>query len=492
VDETGAVVPGATVVVQSACGGAPINVETDWQGAFQINGLRPGGLELRVEVEGFRAYRAVGLRVDPNGTLPVRVSLEVGDVSETLNVMAEPSVVSTVSASRAELVEQEEAEEADEAVEGGVVGGVLGGVAGGVVGGLDAVPPPAPPPPMTPALVASPAAAKAKRDGGGGEPAEASITIQAWDPATPYLAKMKEAGEAHAYATYLEERPHYADSPAFYLDCADHLLKIDQRELGLRVLTNVVEMKLEDARLIRIAAHRLQQIGELDLAIELFERVLHLRPEEPQSPRDLALALAARVDAHRAAQADPVKVAEDALRALDLLNDVVVGAWDGRFPEIEVVALMDANRLLAIMEREHLPGIEQVKLDPRLRKLLDVDMRIVMTWDTDLTDMDLWVTEPTGEKCFYSHALTAIGGMISKDFTQGYGPEEYLVRRALAGDYRIQANFYGSRAQQLTGPTTVQATVITRFGRPDEKRQALTLRLGEAKEVVNIGEVQFE
>jgi uncharacterized protein YfaP (DUF2135 family) len=132
-----------------------------------------------------------------------------------------------------------------------------------------------------------------------------------------------------------------------------------------------------------------------------------------------------------------------------------------------------------------------VPLDTRLRKLLDLDVRIVMTWDTDQTDMDLWVLEPSGEKCFYSHNLTTIGGTISRDFTGGYGPEEYLVRRAMPGDYKVSANFYGSRSQTLTGPTTVQATVITDFGRAGEKRQALTLRLTEAKDVVEIGAVRF-
>jgi Ca-activated chloride channel homolog len=72
--------------------------------------------------------------------------------------------------------------------------------------------------------------------------------------------------------------------------------------------------------------------------------------------------------------------------------------------------------------------------------------------------------------------------MISEDFTGGYGPEEYLVRRALAGDYRIKAHFFGDHAPRLTGPTTVQATVITHFGRPTEKRRALTLRLTQKPE----------
>ena len=131
-------------------------------------------------------------------------------------------------------------------------------------------------------------------------------------------------------------------------------------------------------------------------------------------------------------------------------------------------------------------------LDPRLRRLLDVDVRIVLTWDTDETDMDLWVTEPTGERCDYSHNRTAIGGLLSRDFTAGYGPEEYLLRRAYGGTYAIQANFNGTHSQALTGPTTAQATVVTHFGRPDESRRTLTLRLTDEKEVVDIGSVSFD
>jgi uncharacterized protein YfaP (DUF2135 family) len=192
-----------------------------------------------------------------------------------------------------------------------------------------------------------------------------------------------------------------------------------------------------------------------------------------------------------ASQRDNSAIAADYSRALGLFNEIVLGEWDGRFPEIEVVALMDANRVLAIMEREQIVSRERCPIDERLIQALPLDLRITMTWDTDMTDMDLWVTEPSGEKCFYSHNLTAIGGMISRDFTGGYGPEEYLVKRALAGAYKVQTNFYGSRSVSLTGPTTVQAIVITDFGRSSEKRQALTLRLSEAREVVDIGTVNF-
>ena len=63
------------------------------------------------------------------------------------------------------------------------------------------------------------------------------------------------------------------------------------------------------------------------------------------------------------------------------------------------------------------------------------------------------------------------------------------MRRAMGGEYQIKANFYGSRAQQVTGPTTVQATVVTDYGRPTEQRRALTIRLTTARDVVEIGAV---
>jgi len=308
-----------------------------------------------------------------------------------------------------------------------------------------------------------------------GAGAAASITIQPWSPDTPYLNAMKAAGLAEAYDVYLDQRGQYFDSPAFYLDCSSYLLDEGEAELGLRVLTAILDLELEEASLMRVVAHKAHQIGELELAAQLFEDVGNMRPEEPQSYRDLALVLGEMGEYER---------------SLDLLNEVVVGEWDARFPEIQTIALMEANRLLSVAE--HAGADIKNPLDPRLVKLLDVDMRIILTWDTDLTDMDLWVTEPSGEKCMYNHARTQIGGRMSRDFTRGYGPEEYWVRRGMPGQVRIQVNYYGSGQVTLTGGTTIQVDVFTNYGRADEHKQSITKRLTTSKEVVDIGEVMFE
>jgi hypothetical protein len=366
--------------------------------------------------------------------------------------------------------------------ERGVVGGVVGGVAGGVA---------AEAPVVDAARAAAPAVARTgamqesvmlkAADAKGASPSmAASIAIKPWAPDTPYLAAIRSAAPARAYAAYLEQRKSYDESPAFYLDCAGAILPVD-RTLGLRVLSNLAELKLDDATLLRVFAWRLGEAADLDRAVEVLERVRGLRPEDPQSLRDLALVLADRMDRDRRGA--------DGVRAARLLNDVILGEWS-RFEEVEVIALMELNRLLARLERIDPASFAKVDfVDSRLRKLLDVDVRIVMSWDADNTDIDLHVIEPSGEEAFYGHNLTTTGGHVSRDFTQGYGPEEYVVRRAMPGVYKIRCKYYGSSQQTLVGPATVAAVVITNFGRPNERRQTLTLRLDKVKEMVDIGEV---
>jgi len=311
---------------------------------------------------------------------------------------------------------------------------------------------------------------------------EPAILIKEWDPKTPYVQALKNSPSQETFTTYISQRKKYAASPAFYLDCAEFFRKQGRDDLGLQVLSNIAELELENAALLRVLAYRLLQIGRLDLACGLFEQVLRMRPEEPQSFRDLALALAKRGQSERNRA--------DCLRAMELLARVVKNHWN-RFDEIEVLALMELNALWADFLQRFPNDNAAFPVDDRLRKLLDLDLRIVLTWDADMTDVDLHVTEPSGEHAMYSHNLTTIGGLVSKDFTQGCGPEEYCLHKAMHGMYKIEANYFGSQAARLMGPVTVQAEVITHFGRPNEKHKNLTLRLEQKAETVLVGEVEF-
>ena len=305
---------------------------------------------------------------------------------------------------------------------------------------------------------------------------EATVTLKKWSSNAPYISRMKGASKETIYAIYLDEKPGYSNSSAFYLDASDLLLEKGQRDLALRVLSNLAEMDLENRQVLRILGYRLMEMGAAEQAIPIFQKVLRLAEDEPQSFRDLGLAFEA---AHHYQQ------------AIDSLNEVVIRPWDGRTPDIEIISLAELNAIVATKKPPR-GEFDTSRIDPRLLKNLSLDLRVVMTWDADNSDMDLWVTDPSGEKCFYGHPLTEQGGRMSRDVTQGYGPEEFSLRFAMPGKYKVEANFFGNRQQVVAGATTLQVKLSTGFGTTKQKDQTQTLRLKERGETVFVGEFEVK
>ncbi|MFZ2968754.1 MAG: VIT domain-containing protein [Sulfuricurvum sp.] len=300
------------------------------------------------------------------------------------------------------------------------------------------------------------------------------IALKKWRSDAPYIARMHGATSDTIYPIYLDEKPSYENSSAFFLDAADMLIDKGQNDLARRVLSNLVEMELDNAHLLRILGYRLLQLKAYPQAIEVFQKVVSLSPEEPQTYRDLGLAYA-----------QGGKYQE----AIDQLNTVVERPWDGRFAEIELIALAEMNAIIAQASEEKIP-LDLSAIDPEFLKNMPLDLRAVLTWDADNSDMDLWVTDPNGEKCYYGHRFTYQGGRMSRDFTGGYGPEEFSLRVAKKGKYRVEANFYGNRQQNVASSTTLQLNLITHFGTSMAKHQGVTLRLKERGETVFIGEFE--
>ena len=81
---------------------------------------------------------------------------------------------------------------------------------------------------------------------------------------------------------------------------------------------------------------------------------------------------------------------------------------------------------------------------------------------------------------------------MSQDFTGGYGPEEFSLRNAKPGRYKVEAQFFGNRQQIVAGATTLQLRLATRFGSAEESEKIVTLRLKERSEVVLVGEFEVK
>ncbi len=119
------------------------------------------------------------------------------------------------------------------------------------------------------------------------------------------------------------------------------------------------------------------------------------------------------------------------------------------------------------------------------------DLRVTISWNTDATDVDLWVIEPDGTKCFYSHNRTKNGGELSQDQTQGYGPERYQIAKAQPGVYTLIVHYFRPNPNLLGGETHVNVRVTRFAGTPQETVERHTVILKQHNEQVEVAKIKF-
>lgn len=112
-------------------------------------------------------------------------------------------------------------------------------------------------------------------------------------------------------------------------------------------------------------------------------------------------------------------------------------------------------------------------------------LRVVLSWDSNGTDLDLHVVSPDGEHVFYGNRVAANGGALDVDVTTGYGPEIFASPAPSKGVYHVYVNYYGSGPDQQE-VTTAQVAIVTQEGTLSEKRQVVQVPLRKAGELTLI------
>ena len=289
-----------------------------------------------------------------------------------------------------------------------------------------------------------------------------------------YLQSLSSVLVSERYAEYLRQRSSYGGLPSFYFDCAAYFLGLGMKAEGMRVAGNLLELHREEPRALRSFSLLLMGYDEADRAIPLLQRALALRPDEPQSYRDLALALADRGKERHAAG--------DLTESMSLLSHVIMTAWPSEASPtasgIAITALEELNALIAFCAREEWAKEAFVpELDKRLIRAPDLGLRIVLSWDTDYVDADLFVIEPSGIRTSTARRQNFWYIQGREVFTRGYGPDIYIAGAPLPGVYQVEARYTGTGSKATSLPVTLSATVFWDFGGKTERRKTYVFRL---------------
>ncbi|MCP1223823.1 DUF2135 domain-containing protein [Sebaldella sp. S0638] len=302
--------------------------------------------------------------------------------------------------------------------------------------------------------------------------ANSTIKVKAWSPDEVYLKELENTPKNEMMEKYFELKKEYSDQPSFYIDVADYLLKNEMPDEALQVLSNVSEMKLESPELLKAYGYKLLELNKPAETVEVFKELVKIKGEDPQSYRDLAMAYERNGDYQE---------------ALNTYYIVLSRNWDGRFTQVKDVVLKEMNRLIVMH-----PKLNVSDIDRRLIYPMPLDIRVTLEWTADNSDVDLHFIDPFGEIGYYGRRLTRIGSRLSGDITQGFGPEEFALKKAADGTYIVKVKYFGDSRQNLAGPITLRVVMYTNYGTKKEKSEEIMVRVKSKKEMLEIGELLFQ
>ena len=105
-DESGAVLPGATVTATQTDTGAIRTAVTDETGAWVIQSVPLGPYKLEIALQGFRTYVQTGIVLQVNASPVINAVLGLGNLAETVTVIAGAPLVDVRTAGLRDVVEQ--------------------------------------------------------------------------------------------------------------------------------------------------------------------------------------------------------------------------------------------------------------------------------------------------------------------------------------------------------------------------------------------------
>lgn len=106
-DTSGAVLPGVTVEATNTATGAVRTATTGVDGLYTIPLLQPGRYAVKASLPGFRAAMQEAVRVTVTETARVAFELEVGQLSETVTVTAEATLIETSNATHGIVIDEQ-------------------------------------------------------------------------------------------------------------------------------------------------------------------------------------------------------------------------------------------------------------------------------------------------------------------------------------------------------------------------------------------------
>ena len=262
----------------------------------------------------------------------------------------------------------------------------------------------------------------------------------------------------------------------------DIYTEMGEKEKARRAYSAVVELVPGDAEAQRALSTVLKQGGDLEGAHARLLAATRLSPDDQRIVFELADV------AHRLGRVDEAAERFESIVASAKASDAVRYPAKQRLSQIYSAKRRDAVGKGDAASAKAL-GIKIDKLEIHGGSVNDI--KVYLSWDTDRTDVDLWVENPKGKKIFYSEKEGAPGESLFDDVTNGYGPESFTAQNAQPGVYKVMVNYFGT-SRTVFSEARGEVVVILHEGTAAEQRHVLPYQLYSPTQTVTVAKIEVK
>ncbi len=282
-------------------------------------------------------------------------------------------------------------------------------------------------------------------------------------PNTTYINALKKSDDiVEAYEIYLQQRKVYGNEPSFFFNVATYFNDWNNPHLLDRILSNVLELKPLNSKVLMALAYKYDEFGLYNSAVKVYEKVLEQEPNKIQNYRNLALSY------HLAGNHQKTLTIYD---QVDKKQFSKVANYRGLEKTID-------------NEFKNFIGLRKKKLsvdhvNSKYFNNIYLNTRIVFEWNVFDAEFDIQIVNPQKRYFTWSHTEQENPNRFEQEKIEGFGMEEFFITENDLGEWLFNLTYYGNRYSNSSQPAYLKATIYRNFGKINQTQKTKVIMMDE-------------
>ncbi|WP_160170118.1 carboxypeptidase-like regulatory domain-containing protein [Aquimarina megaterium] len=287
-----------------------------------------------------------------------------------------------------------------------------------------------------------------------------AVPYTAVESKTPYLAILDTvSGNKRIYKSYQGLSSNYSEAPSFYLDVSEYFKTVKNNDsLSLQVLSDAQDIFKKDPEALKAIAYAYQERGLYPKAVDVYAKLVELRPSYAQSYRDLANAYTENKQYKKAWN-----------MYLQYLRKGNYILEEG----IEKVVYSEMAYLYTL--KKGAAGItENAEIKGLGLQNSKSDIRLVFEWNTSEAEFAIEFVDPQSRAFNFEHSQEKDGNRIKDEKQRGYSSNEFYLYDLTEGNWFINITYFGNKKNT---PSYVKASVYRNWGKINQTKEVKLFKL---------------